>query len=33
MSAEAVANIVRDVVNAPPEVVAKARAMMGKEGK
>jgi hypothetical protein len=33
MSAEEVTKIVHDVVNASPEVVAKARAMMGKEGK
>ncbi len=33
MSAEEVTKIVREVVNASPEVVAKARAMMGKEGK
>jgi tripartite-type tricarboxylate transporter receptor subunit TctC len=33
MSAEEVTKIVSDVVNASTEVVAKARAMMGKEGK
>jgi tripartite-type tricarboxylate transporter receptor subunit TctC len=31
MSAEEVTQIVRDVINAPPDVVAKARAMMGQK--